>query len=206
MLTDPSTEVTESVETTANPADASTNAQSKFSSDEKKAQILESFQTRLDSGELTLEEVEARQPWVAEAIKSKKEKKAEEAVPRESHDRLKAELKEELALDNEIDLVERYYPSKSKLFQDTVEKYKGKLGITEARNLAREVTGVDTSAQTLRRQGMRLRELGDGAIDADVQPTTNDHEISKLTSGKVTAKQVVEMRTTLEDGGKLILN
>jgi hypothetical protein len=188
-----------------NTTDPGTVTPPKLSAEEKKAQILESFESRIDSGELTLEEVENKQPWVAEAIKSKREPKVE--VPTESFTKLKgdlkAELKEELTVENEFDLIKRNFPGSYKDVTGTFEQYKGSLGTKEALSLAKRLAGVDTSSESLRRQGMRLRELGEGVLDDETQVTAEDRAIAKEYGSD--PKKVAQRRTILEKGGKLVL-
>lgn len=80
MSTEQSTDGTDLYGTTAtdgvtDEAQASNEATQSISPEQKKAQILASFQKRIDAGELTLEEVENRQPWAAEELKKSHEKK-----------------------------------------------------------------------------------------------------------------------------------
>lgn len=182
MSTDPSTEVTEPVETAAIPTDPGTDHQPKLTSEQKKAQILESFEERLDSGELTLEEVEARQPWVAEAIKAKREPKPE-AFPTESLNKMKDEMKEEILADLEVKNTKNQVyaiatKSQKEEFDNTVAEYKDSLGEAKAVALAVRVSGIDLSSQASTRRNLSHPSFGNADTESTIRVTESDRKMA----------------------------
>lgn len=199
MSTDQTTEVTESVETTANPTEQGTDTQPKLTAEQKKAQILESFEERLDKGELTLEEVENRQPWVAEAIKAKKQK-AEEVLPDTS--KLKSDLKTEILEEIEVkSTLTQVYSIANKAqreeFDATVaELEKEGLSKSKAINLAARASGIDLSQQASQRRSLNHPSFGDVDTEAKLRVTESDRRMAK-TMG-VDPETVAKSRVALE--------
>lgn len=175
------------------------NEPKKLTADEKKQEIVTSFQQRLDRGEITMETIAESQPWVAELLTKK------EANPLAEKSALKDELKKELRLETAWDaLYDLASASQKKELDEIRSSYETSLGSEEALKLATKVTGIDVSSEAKLRKSLRLREIGGEVEDQEeVRVSADDKRVAKMANAD--PKVVAQRRQQLEAGGKLIL-
>lgn len=205
MSTDPSTEVTEPGSNPAtNPADEGTGAGGSttgtgaennanpaaeeppkpLTGDEKKEQILSSFQERMDSGDIDIDYIKKVQPWAAEELEKRQQKEqspdlrevaaktAEETarkVAQEEREKAQLERFDEKILDAD--------PSQEqlKIYFDEKKKYAEALGPIKAAELAAKLAGISVQMEDLRRRSMSIPEPG--STGSGEQPKTPDQII-----------------------------
>jgi hypothetical protein len=125
--------------------------------EEKQAQIVESFKDRLAEGVLTMEEIEAKQPWVAEILKTKQEEPNQPAVTKQDAREIAREMLNEERAEQELESLKstlkgEEYDSFKKEYDSILQK----LGHEEAMEFAAYRSGVDISPEARRRASLRM--------------------------------------------------
>lgn len=184
-------EVTEEVTSTTGENTAEESPKT-LTAEEKKQQIVDSFQKRLDRGEISMEYIQENQPWVAEKLSKKQEEESKvdvaEIARKEAQKLLEVE-REKTALNDLDERLKALRPSKAKLeeVESEYQKYEDSLGPVEAKKLAIKLAGLDVSDQALRRRSMAVPMQGNSVSednpDDEVimnQEKHTDEEIMKI--------------------------
>lgn len=201
MSTDPSTEGTElkPQAPATTPTDASTDPQPKLTSEQKKAQILGSFEERLDKGEITMDELESRQPWAAETIKAKREQ-AKEVLPDTSKlkSEVKSEVMEEIMVQTTLDQVQAIATKAQKEeFEATVAELEADgIGKAKAISIALKASKIDLSSQTAHRRSLSHPSFGSG--DAGDKPRVTEDDRRMAAQMGVDPETVTKNRIAVE--------
>jgi hypothetical protein len=147
--------------------------ESQASKDEREKQIRAHLR-KLEDGKSTLEEIEEKQPWIADEIRKRLAKEEEPTVDIEAlvEAKLEAKLQQErereqfATLKNRINEVSTTKEQRAKA-TERFEALKDKLGDYEALKLAAELADIDLGDHLLRRQGMQVPRVGSGSQQSD---------------------------------------
>lgn len=200
MSTEGSTDKTESEDTQdTNAADGTTDGESNtgentgdnaseksaeentktLTGDEKKEIILDSFQNRLDSGALKMEDLETLQPWAAEALKTRQEAKSDPSIQdvakkaaEEATERIITENRKAEEVKNLTDRIIQAQPTQAqwKEFNKEKDLLKETMGEAEAIKLAARLVKIPMKAEAQRREAMYVPSGGDPVKEVDNSP------------------------------------
>lgn len=171
-----------------------------LTADEKKQQIVDSFQRRLDSGNISMKEVEELQPWVADELRRKQSKEEQPDISelaQKAAEEAAAKIFEKKNLEQQVAMLEDKIrnadptPKQKKDVKQYFEQYKSSLGEKESLELAARLAGLDISTEAVQRNGMFIADGVDVAAPEETadsvildQARRTDEELIKAVRAK----------------------
>ncbi|MBT7929852.1 hypothetical protein HN682_08065 [Candidatus Peregrinibacteria bacterium] len=173
QVTNPTEEVTDDAGASTTD-DKSTEESSKtLSAEEKRQHVVDSFKRKLESGELTKEEIPEKQAWVLKEIENSQQKETAqpdisalvEKTAKEQVEKILKQEKEAQAVQSLRDKIADARPSLTvkEFIKKEFDTYKDSLGEEAALKLAVRLSGLNVSPEAVKRSRMHIPEGVDTA-------------------------------------------